>query len=42
MLAIVLTNAMLEKFGGDHLKETWVNYKNYIGSAYSRQRYAKS
>jgi len=42
MLAIVLTNAMLEKFGGDHLKETWANYKNYIGSAYSRKRYAKS
>jgi chorismate synthase len=42
VLAIVLTNAMLEKFGGDHLKETWVNYKNYIGSACSRQRYAKS
>jgi chorismate synthase len=42
MLAIVLTSAMLEKFGGDHLKETWVNYKNYIGSACSRQRYAKS
>jgi chorismate synthase len=42
MLAIVLTNAMLEKFGGDHLKETLVNYKNYINSAYSRNRYATS
>jgi len=42
MLAIVLTGAMLEKFGGDHLKETWVNYKNYTGSAYSRKRYATS
>jgi chorismate synthase len=42
MLAIVLTNAMLEKFGGDHLKETLVNYKNYISSAYSRNRYATS
>jgi chorismate synthase len=42
MLAIVLANAVLEKFGGDHLKETWINYKNYIGSACSRQRYAKS
>jgi chorismate synthase len=40
MLAIVLTNAMLEKFGGDHLKETAANYKNYISSAYSRKRYA--
>ena len=42
MLAIVLTGAILEKFGGDHLKETWVNYKNYIGSACSRKRYATS
>jgi chorismate synthase len=42
MLAIVLTNAMLEKFGGDHLEETLVNYKNYISSAYSCNRYAKS
>jgi chorismate synthase len=42
MLAIVLTSAILEKFGGDHLKETWVNYKNYIGSACSRKRYATS
>ncbi len=32
MLAIVLTNAMLEKFGGDHLKETLANYHSYIGS----------
>ena len=42
MLAIVLTNAMLDKFGGDHLKETLANYKNYISSAYSRNRYATS
>ena len=41
-LAIVLTNAMLEKFGGDHLKETLANYKNYISSAYSRNRHATS
>ncbi len=40
MLAIVLTNAMLAKFGGDHLKETLANYKNYISSACSRNRYA--
>jgi chorismate synthase len=40
MLAIVLTNAMLEKFGGDHLKESSANYKNYSSSAYSRERYA--
>ena len=42
MLAIVVTNAMLEKFGGDHLKETLANYKNYISSACSRNRYATS
>jgi len=42
VLAIALANAMLEKFGGDHLKETSANYKNYISSAYSRKRYAKS
>jgi chorismate synthase len=42
MLAIVLTNAILEKFGGDHLKETLANYKNYISSAYSGNRYATS
>ena len=42
MLAIVVTNAMLEKFGGDHLKETLTNYKNYISSACSRNRYATS
>ncbi|OGN94045.1 MAG: chorismate synthase [Chloroflexi bacterium RBG_13_50_10] len=41
-LAIVLTGAMLEKFGGDHLKETLANYKNYISSAYSGNRYATS
>ncbi len=32
MLAIVLANAMLTKFGGDHLKETLANYHNYISS----------
>lgn len=42
MLAIVLANAMLTKFGGDHLKETLANYKNYISSACSRNRYATS
>ena len=29
MLAIVLADAMLEKFGGDNLKETRTNYRNY-------------
>jgi chorismate synthase len=42
MLAIVLANAILEKFGGDHLKETLANYKNYISSAYSHNHYAAS
>ncbi len=32
MLAFVLASAMLEKFGGDHLKETMANYNNYITS----------
>jgi len=30
MLAIVLADAMLEKFGGDHLKETIRNCNNYL------------
>lgn len=30
MLAIVLADAMLEKFGGDHLKETIRNFKSYL------------
>lgn len=42
MLAIVLVNDMLEKFGGDHLKETIANYKNYTSSAYSYNGYATS
>jgi chorismate synthase len=42
MLAIVLANAILDKFGGDNLKETMVNYKNYISSAYSHNRNAAS
>jgi chorismate synthase len=33
MLAIVLADAMLEKFGGDNLKETLANYGNYLESA---------
>jgi chorismate synthase len=32
MLAIVLANALLIKFGGDNLKESLVNYNNYISS----------
>jgi chorismate synthase len=30
MLAIVLVDACLEKFGGDNLKETLANYHNYL------------
>lgn len=32
MLAIVLADALLEKFGGDSIKETMRNYKGYIDS----------
>jgi len=32
MLAIVLADAMLEKFGGDHLCETMANYRQYLAS----------
>jgi chorismate synthase len=32
MLAIVLTDACLVKFGGDNLKETLANYRNYLGN----------
>ena len=32
MLAIVLADACLEKFGGDNLKETLANYRNYLRS----------
>ncbi len=30
MLAIVLADACLDKFGGDNLKETLANYRNYL------------
>jgi len=30
MLAVVLADACLEKFGGDNLKETLANYRNYL------------
>jgi chorismate synthase len=32
MLAIVLADACLEKFGGDNLKETLANYRNYLNN----------
>ena len=31
MLAIVLADAVLVKFGGDHIKETLRNYRGYLG-----------
>ncbi|MEW6033791.1 MAG: chorismate synthase [Chloroflexota bacterium] len=36
MLAIVLTESMLEKFGGDHLSETLRNYRGYMRSVAAR------
>jgi chorismate synthase len=35
MLALVLTNALLEKFGGDNIKETLANYNNYLNAMLS-------
>jgi chorismate synthase len=32
MLAIVLADACLDKFGGDNLKETVANYRNYLSN----------
>jgi chorismate synthase len=32
MLAIVLADAVLEKFGGDNLRESLANYGNYLRS----------
>jgi chorismate synthase len=32
MLAVVLADAYLEKFGGDNLKETLANYRNYLSN----------
>ncbi len=32
MLAIVLADACLEKFGGDNLKETLANHRNYLSN----------
>jgi len=36
MLSIVLADAMLEKFGGDNIKETLTNFNNYNKSILSR------
>jgi chorismate synthase len=32
MVAVVLADACLEKFGGDNLKETLANYRNYLSN----------
>lgn len=39
LVAIELANAMIEKFGGDHISETLANYNHYmsyVGNFYSR------
>ena len=36
MLAIVLAEAVMEKFGGDHIAETLRNYRSYLESTGSR------
>jgi chorismate synthase len=38
MLAIVLTDALLEKFGGDALSELKRNYESYIAQVQSRTK----
>ena len=40
MLAIILADAVLKKFGGDHLEETLANYHSYTNSIRSRKHYA--
>jgi len=32
MLALVLAEALLEKFGGDYIAETLRNYRSYLDS----------
>ncbi len=41
MLAIVLVDNMLKKFGGDNLKEILTNYHSYINSVLSRENYVQ-
>jgi len=36
MLALVLAEAMMEKFGGDNISETMHNYQNYVVSTEAR------
>jgi chorismate synthase len=38
MLAFVLADACLEKFGGDNLKETLANYHNYLRNIYLTEK----
>jgi hypothetical protein len=38
MLAIILADAMLEKFGGDNLKETLSNCHSYLSSIKFHER----
>jgi chorismate synthase len=38
MVAIVLTDAMLEKFGGDHIDETKRNYQGYLKTVGPRRK----
>lgn len=36
MLAMVLAEAVLEKFGGDHMEETFRNYRGYLEQVHAR------
>jgi chorismate synthase len=38
MLAIVLADALLEKFGGDHISETLRNYRSYLDTVGLKKR----
>jgi chorismate synthase len=42
MMALVLGNALLEKFGGDALAETKRNYEGYLAQLAARSRGAAS
>ena len=36
MLALVLADALLEKFGGDHLSETQANMQHFLATVQPR------
>ncbi|MSQ09601.1 MAG: chorismate synthase, partial [Dehalococcoidia bacterium] len=38
MVAICLVEAMLDKFGGDHIEETLRNYRSYLATTGPRGR----